>query len=676
MPRVGVDKFVVRRERETPLKLSPGVFPEGRQTEWAEQNRTLAFTVHPLTSAVALAPAGQQAREHLDRRVQVYEQDQRVYVCGLSGVPDERLPFINDTHAVFVGLQSIMAAGVEHVEMDSLVRMSALYREAMLRQVRVLQDVASPTEFVMGEVDVFQSMHAVWHLVEIVYLSTNMPGLSLSIVPYYMEWLNFNFPSPRAEEGRGLVQASADADVLAGDPALWPYLKKLALRGHVGTLANMLERVAASQEISGAAGRWVRELARVSRDMPLGSQGETAGAFNARWRRWNGELQDMATAVGSLLGGGCDDRALEAAYAIIDVMRGSVDSISAMGDTWQDILGAVLLYSEPTAQADRLPGLALAVLEQFQMGEFTVLDRALVALLTHDLPEFLVYCAQIDGWLSAHLVDMMDHINILEICRRVFAVDPREHYLLSLGEAYLRHEDLWRVAIDYFGLSGTRAGLCLIEECVVRVPLNSERRAQQVLRVCTKYGLPNAKDRIHRQLGRQKWQRGRLGAAIEHFAQVADWAAIGQICDQLWSEYLESGKLTYGPIIDGVVGFKHERLQFLSQYRDFHESYRAGDYAVAAKTLLSILLNETAPAHAIPDLLVDSIPLLEGDQLVFTSDDTLELMRCAESLVQSPLVSKLPVLSPTTDPEIIGRDELSIFNVACARNLARSFVMS
>ncbi|KAJ2368870.1 Nucleoporin nup85 [Coemansia sp. RSA 2610] len=496
-----------------------------------------------------------------------------------------------------------------------------------------------------------------------------------------MEWLNFNFPSPLAEDGQSIIDGGGDADSLAKNADLWPYLQKLALRGHVTTLANMLERVAPSQELSAAASRWARELAKTSREMPLGSDEETTGSFNARWRQWNGELQNMATAIGSLLDVSdtqSGDAALSSLYTIVDIMRGDADAGSAAGETWQDVLGAILLYSEPTAQADRLPGLAHIVLEQFQTGDSTLLDRALVALLNHDLPEFLVYCNQIDSWLSAHLADMMEHINILEICRRVFAVDPREHYLLALGELYLTHENLWRVSMDYFGLCRTAAGTAVMEEYIVRMPLESDRKAQQVLRVCDLYGLKNARERIHRQLGRQKWQRGRLGAAIGHFAHVNDRNSISQICDQLWAEYLDSGKLTYGPIIDGVMaaGLKHDRLQFLTQYRDFHESYKTGEYTSAGKLLLSILLNETAPAHAVPDLLIDTIPLLEGDKLVFSSDDTFELMRCAESLVQSPFATAAkPSANSAADKGNVGRDELSIFNVACARNLARSFVM-
>ncbi|KAJ2078799.1 hypothetical protein H4R24_004223 [Coemansia sp. RSA 988] len=685
--RKGVDKFVVKREKETALHLKPGVFPLGRQSEWTEQNRTITFAIHPLTAGVAVSVAGKEPREKLSKDVKVYEPDERVYFCKTVAVPDGRLPFANDTHAVFVAMQSIMGQEAEEVGIEGLLRMSALYREAMLRQVSMLQDAEQQqeSEFVEAEVETFQSMHAIWHLLEIIYLATNLPGLSTSIVPHYMEWLNFNFPAPLAEDGQRIADSARDADALNDNAELWPYLKKLALRGHMTTLANMLEQVAPAQQLSAPAARWARELARVSREMPLGTSDETAGSFNARWRRWSNETRDIATAIGSLLSDDKDDPQLSSLFAIAEILRGEVDVISEEGDLWQDVLGSILLYSEPTAQADRLPALAQVVLEQFQTDEFTQLDRALVALLSHDLAEFLVYSNQIDSWLSAHTSDIMDHLGILDEWRSVFAVDPRAHYLHLLGERYLSHRDLWHVGLDYFGQSKTPAGVSLVEESIVRMPLESDRRAQKMLDVCTKYGLTTAADRIHRQLGRQKWQRGRLGAAIGHFARVEDRNSIGQICDQLWAEYLKSGNLTYGPIIDGVMAngrLQHDRLQFLTQYRDFHESYKAGDFVAAGRILLAILVDETAPPHAISDLLVDAIPLLEGDKLVFSADDTFELMRCAEALTQSPLLRKsieaataAPVLPWTESVTASGQDELGIFNVACARNLARAFVV-
>ncbi|KAJ2758379.1 Nucleoporin nup85 [Coemansia nantahalensis] len=267
----------------------------------------------------------------------------------------------------------------------------------------------------------------------------------------------------------------------------------------------------------------------------------------------------------------------------------------------------------------------------------------------------------------------MAHMGILDICRRALQADPREHYLVALGEAYLAHEGLWRVGLDYLGLCGTRAGTGALAEYLLRVPLESDRMAQQALRVCDRYGLADARRQLHRQLGRQKWRRGRLGAAIGHFACAEDRLAIARICDQLWAEYLAEGRLTYGPVIDGVVagGLRHDRLQFLTQYRDFHECYRAGDRPAAARILLATLLGGTVPHHAVADLLVDAIPLLEGDALVFSSEDTLELMRCAEALRQSPLPAH-PAAAATA---AAARDELSVFSVACARNLARAFVM-
>ncbi|KAJ2586654.1 hypothetical protein EV177_009730, partial [Coemansia sp. RSA 1804] len=318
---------------------------------------------HPLNNGCALAVAGKKTREHLAEDNRVFEQDEKVYVCRMETVPDERLPFIYDSHAVFVSLQKMMRTIEESEDTDaaghangtttsgertaaditSLLQTSALYREAMLRQVRVLQEAPRETEFILSEMDVFQAMHAVWHLVEIIYLATNMPGgLSAPIVPHFMGWLNFNFPAPLAEDGQRIFADGPSADDLAANPDVWPYLKKLALRGHVTTMANMLDRIApAKSSVSASVARWAREVARIARAMPLGSDEETAGSFNARWRLWNGELQSTATAIRSLLaspspspspstkeeaeaeataatsaGAGSDDPALESLYSI------------------------------------------------------------------------------------------------------------------------------------------------------------------------------------------------------------------------------------------------------------------------------------------------------------------------------------------------------------------------
>ncbi|KAJ2589820.1 Nucleoporin nup85, partial [Coemansia sp. RSA 1804] len=357
-------------------------------------------------------------------------------------------------------------------------------------------------------------------------------------------------------------------------------------------------------------------------------------------------------------------------YSIVEAMRGDAAAISAQSETWQDMMGATLLYSEPTAQADRLPTLAAEVADEFQTHEFAILDRTLVALLRHELPEFLVYSNQIDPWLSAHMSDMMEHINILGVCRRVFAVEPREHYVIELGEVYMSHEDLWRVGLEYLGMSGgcAGAGAAVMEEYAMRIPLESDRKAAQVLRTCAAHGLQRAADRIHRQLGRQKWQQGRLGAAITHFAQARDHRSVGLVCDQLWAAYLESGgsgDLAYGPTIDGVLaatGVRHDRLDFLSRYRDFHACYGAGDPVAAGRILLAIITAGIAPPHAVRDLLVDAIPLLEGDALVFSADDTFELLRRAEEEKRDGTNGNS------------SSSEMSVFSVACARNLARAFV--
>ncbi|KAJ2722136.1 Nucleoporin nup85 [Coemansia sp. Benny D115] len=678
------DRFAISRADETPLRLSPSLFPAGGANKWVQQNHTILFALHPLTNQTAISAGGILPREALtDRRPnQSSLGEQRVMVCRAPGVPDDRQAFANDTHAIFVALQSI--AQVEETGLADMIKMSRLYREAMLRQIKVLQE--AKTEAVGGETEVFQAMHAVWHLLEAMYLSSVMPGLlSASIVPHYVEWLNANFALPAtAKESKAISEASAEQ--LASDHAgAWVHMKRLALRGHKATLATLLDRMASAPSLEGPAATAAHTLAEQARKMPLVEREESSGAFRLRWRNWNEQTRKAARNIGADQAE-CGGPVLAMLHVLAQILSGDADTIAAVeGAAWQDVLGAVLLYSEPTAPADRLPALSAAVLEQFEPAGFSELDRTLHALLGHSLPEFLVRTAHIDTWLPAHLSDLMHHIGILGPCSQVYAVEPRAHYLVALGELYAGHEDLWRVGLDYLDMAHSRAARAVLEECVMRVPLDSDRKAEQVLRLCADRGLAHCATRIHRQLGRQKWQRGRLGAAIDHFAHAGDRASIARICDQLWFEYLESGTLSYAPVVDGVMlatrGLQHERLQFLAQYRDFHECYRRGELVEAGRVLLELLVGEIVPAYAIGDLLVDAIPLLEADTLVFSSEDTFELMRCAEAHAQTPIIAdvlqkKRSTERNTAHTEAIARGEMSIFSVACSRNLARAFVMA
>ncbi|ORX67022.1 hypothetical protein DL89DRAFT_259565 [Linderina pennispora] len=304
------------------------------------------------------------------------------------------------------------------------------------------------------------------------------------------------------------------------------------------------------------ASKLAQHLATVAREMPVMGVDEMRGEFLMRWRTWNCNMAGVGK---------------EIARALSD----------APGD-------AELLGMQRAAAVMAGDG-------EFEVSDFTVLDHALIALLQQDLPAFLARSDQIDGWLAAHSADLLGHLRILDSFRNVFAEDPRAFYLRALADSYLVYEELWRVVMDYLGAANATEQM---QEVAMRVPMTSDRMAQQVLDVCEKHKLQEAMERILRQRAHQQWRRGRRGAAISDFAQANDDIQVAAVCNELWQEYLESGQLTYGSAIDGVLGVVHPRVQFLALYRDFHEAYVKRELKVAGKALLEILVGELAPRDA------------------------------------------------------------------------------
>ncbi|KAJ1952236.1 Nucleoporin nup85 [Linderina pennispora] len=625
--RPAVDKFTVPRATEPAVHLDPGLFLPGESTLWTSQNCTLLSVPHPIHSQLALCAQGIKATETLSTKP-VTRSDEKCVQIWTTATGLDRAAFVSETHASFMALQTQMAENT--VDMAGLVRISAQYRAALLRQVEKDQ--------------VFAQMHAVWHLLEVVYLTTTQHGLDSAVSMQVLQWLNLNFPVQLLEEsGRSAAE-------LARSKQLWGDMERMAVRGHVTLLSDLLQRIAPELKASKLA----QHLATVAREMPVMGADEMRGEFLVRWRTWNCNMASVGKEIARALSDAPGDAELLGMQRAVAVMAG--DGVLA-GESWQDVLGACLLYQEPAAQADRLPELTQLAVAEFEASDFTVLDHALIALLQQDLPAFLARSDQIDGWLAAHSADLLGHLRILDSFRNVFAEDPRAFYLRALADSYLVYEELWRVVMDYLGAANATEQM---QEVAMRVPMTSDRVTQQVLDVCEKHKLQEAMERILRQRAHQQWRRGRRGAAIADFAQANDDIQVAAVCNELWQEYLESGQLTYGSAIDGVLGVVHPRVQFLALYRDFHEAYVKRELKVAGKALLEILVGELAPRDAVKDLLVDAVPLLEGSEMVFGEQETLEIMRCAEQVRQSGQEEH--------------NSELAVVRAACARNLARAML--
>ena len=76
------------------------------------------------------------------------------------------------------------------------------------------------------------------------------------------------------------------------------------------------------------------------------------------------------------------------------------------------------------------------------------------------------------------------------------------------------------------------------------------------------------------------------------------------------------------------------------------------------------MLSDTTPKRFWPLLFLDALPLLEGDVVVFNSDQTSDIMRCVEEVFLSKRLSAA-----------IPADYLEVLRLALVRNLARAVLL-
>merc|ERR1711872_143810 len=83
-----------------------------------------------------------------------------------------------------------------------------------------------------------------------------------------------------------------------------------------------------------------------------------------------------------------------------------------------------------------------------------------------------------------------------------------------------------------------------------------------------------------------------------------------------------------------------DRLTFLGKYREFSRLREEGNYLPAADLLHFLLSSRLAPKYFWVTLLVDAIPFLQADQVLFSSTQTTELLQCLQELVDDASLPK------------------------------------
>ncbi|GAB5581306.1 nuclear pore complex protein Nup85 isoform X4 [Prionailurus iriomotensis] len=615
----------------------------------------------------------------------------------------------NESHGIFVGLQRIEEELTGKSRKAQLVRVSKNYRsviracmEEMHQAAIAAKDPASGRQF-SSQVSILSAMELIWNLCEILFIEVApgehgiIPSQHQSAGPlllHLLDWVRLHV----------CEVDSLLADVLGSEnpskhESFWNLVTILVLQGRLDEARQMLSKEA---DVSPTSAGMCRILGDLMRTMPVLSPGntQTLTELELKWQHWHEEcerhLQDGTFASSPHL------------ESLCKIMLGDEAALleqKELLNNWYHFLVTRLLYSHPTVKpidlhfyAQRVPytealpaplslclhlGIELVTtfpqssLDLFLGGESSPepLDNILMAAFEFDIHQVIKECsiALSNWWFVAHLTDLLDHCKLLQSHNLYFGSNMREFLLLEYASGLFAHHSLWQLGVDYFDYC-PELGRVSLELHIERIPLSTEQKALKVLRICEQRQMTEQVRSICKILAMKAVRNNRLGSALSWSIRAKDAAFATLVSDRFLRDYCERGCFSDLDLIDnlGPAMMLSDRLTFLGKYREFHRFYGEKRFFDAASLLLSLMTSQIAPRCFWVTLLTDALPLLEQKQVIFTTEQTYELMRCLEDLASGRPVRGEPGAQRLQ--EDIENTKLEMLRLALARNLARAII--
>ncbi|XP_047292733.1 nuclear pore complex protein Nup85 isoform X2 [Homo sapiens] len=452
----------------------------------------------------------------------------------------------------------------------------------------------------------------------------------------------------------------------------WPQVTILVLQGRLDEARQMLSKEADASPASAGICRIMGDLMRT---MPILSPGntQTLTELELKWQHWHEEceryLQDSTFATSPHL------------ESLLKIMLGDEAALLEQKEllsNWYHFLVTRLLYSNPTVKPIDLHYYAQSSLDLFLGGESSPepLDNILLAAFEFDIHQVIKECsiALSNWWFVAHLTDLLDHCKLLQSHNLYFGSNMREFLLLEYASGLFAHPSLWQLGVDYFDYC-PELGRVSLELHIERIPLNTEQKALKVLRICEQRQMTEQVRSICKILAMKAVRNNRLGSALSWSIRAKDAAFATLVSDRFLRDYCERGCFSDLDLIDnlGPAMMLSDRLTFLGKYREFHRMYGEKRFADAASLLLSLMTSRIAPRSFWMTLLTDALPLLEQKQVIFSAEQTYELMRCLEDLT-----SRRPVHGESDTEQLQDDDiettKVEMLRLSLARNLARAII--
>ncbi|XP_071443844.1 nuclear pore complex protein Nup85 [Hetaerina americana] len=573
---------------------------------------------------------------------------------------------VNESNGTFLAVQNLKKNKNSQSDVQpEFLKLSRQYRSIVRACLENLQEIASTSPSKRDQyqkyVAIFYNIEYIWHLCEILFINIT-PGDT--ILPQLLEWIRFHFPKCDQQTNRVVasIEGTSSSNLVGSGgaeshPEYWQALNGLVLQGRVGEARGLLRLHSSSRQDP------FRALDEALRTMPVYAVygGLSVNEFEMRWKCWQVSCNNKIDA-----GVFSSWPQLEFIALILTGHDGAFNEAVKECESWEQLLAAWLLYTDPTVKSFHLGSHAQQCISQFRGhgGRAAIpkpVDSLIISLMESNLHQVIKQLQQTaeSGWFATHLTDLLYHcgrLNILDGQQNNVAHKLREFLLLDYGTMLLGHHSLWQVGVSYLDHCPNSGEPCL-SLLLPQVPLTSEKRAIKVIQIAKQRDLRHVVLTTCKVMGKRALARGQCGLALAWALRSEDAGFATHLADRFLEGYSSLGEFaseshSYLDLLDnlGSCMLISGRLTFLGKYCEFHRLYNAGDFREAAALLVSLLSSHLAPKYFWMTLLMDAVPLLESNDVALTSDDSYALMHCLEELI-SDKQSGVPISIKNEDQD-------------------------
>ncbi|EGD74879.1 hypothetical protein PTSG_07107 [Salpingoeca rosetta] len=567
-----------------------------------------------------------------------------------------------DFRVTFEDLIGVVESG--SISSDQLAEFSQRFQQS-LRDATAL--TTSPNANVSEqEAQRIAAMYRCWHLCDIFFTrGDSISKMGGFVLGELLKWSAEHFAE--ADRHRlDLVRCKSNFDE---HPSFWPAVVHLVCQGRMKEASQLLQlhsRYPRDEMVTNA----VRTVEELTRRMPVYHPGTSRTEFMGKWQTWHKHVLDRTADI--------TDPHLA---LIARLFKGDDDAFQTLIDKyrmhWMEVLIARILFTAPTiVLVDMHAHLQAAAERCAWVDEYDLLS----VVISGDAHTVLEQARDEFGtcMFSVHLLIFLSQTNWLADG----AEQDAEYYLLEYGQEFIDQHN-WTGAGSYLSSRCGEEGLRRLEKKLLSVTMRTEKCATQVWRCCLQYHLNAAAAQVCRVFGQKLQREGKPVSAIT-------WFIRGGATDELTRSLADDVLLRYARTHDAAelavaqqftqAAGRCQRLQFAAKYKDICDHVQSGNFAHASGAVIEILTETTlAPKWFWVHVLIDMLPLLEHDDVLFSSFDTRSLIQCLEEVELShcrdeymqTIAHKYMKRSRARNAE----DEVEKIRMALARNLARSLLV-